>query len=753
MAARTELHALCERLAILPGYVGVDGGTHVMNDDTRMSLCAAMGFDAGSEDAARQALASLDRAARERLVEPVLVWREWAHADPALQVDARVAGDATAYAIDLELENGERHHSSGSLPEHPDASGHFVLPLPMVPALGEHDLRLQLDGPDPRTGQGGPREATQRLVMAPRTAFAPEETMGSGARGRGVVANLYSMRGARDRGHGTLYDLDVLARAAGEAGAAFVGVNPLHAVGNRGFDFAPYSPSSRLYRNPLYLDLESVPEWAESPEARALADGPEARAKRAALRARSSIDHESVLDSLEPVWRALHTTFRRLHRGRETERGRAYTRYLEREGRTLVDFATWEVLATAHAEPGEPRRADWWTWPEGHRDARSAAVARFRAEHAEAVDFRCWLQFEIDRQLGAAEDTAHAAGCALGIYQDLALGASRASADVWMWDGHFAGDVNLGAPPDDYAADGQDWGLPPLDPHRLRADGYRVWSRMLRAVFTHTGVLRIDHAMGLLRQFWIPAGRSGACGGYVRFPASDLLGILALQSRRAGAVVIAEDLGTVPPELPHMLEEWGLLRSAVVHFARDEAGGFRPSAQLPARALCTYGTHDLPPFAGLWAGDDLTLDRKLGRLDSDDALQAALAQRARERAALLLRLRDEGLLPGAAGSEAGDETEEGDEPDLAAVLAAVHAFVARTPCVLVAASLDDVAGERERVNVPGVPLERHASWSRRMGQPIEEIVRSGALARAIEELGRRERGAETGEHAIDSAAS
>ncbi|HSJ98501.1 MAG TPA: 4-alpha-glucanotransferase, partial [Myxococcota bacterium] len=331
--------------------------------------------------------------------------------------------------------------------------------------------------------------------------------------------------------------------------------------------------------------------------------------------------------------------------------------------------------------------------------------------------FRAWLQFELERQLAAAAERGRAAGLAIGVYQDLAVGSASDSADTWMAQGLFARGATVGAPPDDYAPDGQNWGLPPLDPHRLRADGYRHWSRLLRAGFAHAGALRIDHAMGMMRLFWIPEGRPGSEGTYVHARSDEMLGVLALESRRAGALVIAEDLGTVPPEFREELAEWAVLSSAVAYFERDD-GVFRPAAAYPPRALATVQTHDLVPLAGHRDGADLRIRRSVGQIPDDAALAEALAEREREHAALLARLREEGLLPA------------GAEPSPAELCVAVHAFLASTPSALVAASLDDLAGEAEPVNVPGVPVDRHRSWSRRMTVSLEAL-RSDPLAAAV----------------------
>jgi 4-alpha-glucanotransferase len=708
-ARRPELRALALRLGVAPGYRDAFGRERETSDATFERLVRALGHEAGDERAAQRAREALEREDASRLVEPVLVWRDWEHAAPELIVERAAAGDAREYSLELHLEDGRVLHGEGRIPEAaPGAS--VALALPTRPPLGYHEIRLGLDGPQ------GPRFASQRLVMAPRSAFRPEEALGS-HRAFGVLANLYSLRGARGFGHGHFGDLAALARFAGSAGAAFVGVNPLHAVPNRGQGFAPYSPSSRLFRNVLYLDPEAVPELAECDEARALLADPQLRRRRDALEAAGRIDHESVLDAILPLLRALHRAFRR---GASAGGARAdrYAAYRRREGEALDLFATWELLAERLAAPGEAFAGDWWRWPEPYRDPRSPAVARFAGAEAEAIDFRRWLQFELDRQLAGAASVAAESGCSLGLYQDLALGASRASADTWMAPSSFGAGASIGAPPDAYAPEGQDWGLPPLHPHRLRTDGYRLWSRILRVAFAHAGAVRLDHAMGIVRLFWIPEGCPGSEGAYVAYRSEELLGILALESRRQRAVVIAEDLGTLPTGLPELLADWGLLRSAVMRFEREEDGCFRPAERYPARALATLGTHDLPPLPGFLSGSDLALRRAAGALDSDEALERARVEREAERAALVRRLQQDGLLAGPA-------------PDDTEIVQAAHAFLARAPSVLRAASLDDLAGEAEPVNLPGVPIERHRSWSRRMGRPFEELTRCAIVERCL----------------------
>ena len=705
---RPKLRALAERLGIASSYWEIGGRERSTSDATREALVAALRFDGSTEHAAAEALAAIEREEAARLVEPVVVWREYAEAAPRLDLHLDTSSEATDYHLELRLEDGSRHAHSGRI----DAgeARRVSLDLPLRPPFGYHEIRVALEA------RGGAREGCQRLVMAPRTAVAVEEKLGA-ARGFGIWANLYTVRSRRNWGFGDFGDLAALARRVASAGGAFVGVNPLHAVPNRGVAFTPYSPSSRLYRNVLYLDVEAVPELAGCAAARARLSDPAFRRRLRGLRRSAAIDHEAVLEAKLEVLRELYRCFRAAGRG--GPRASLHADYCEREGEALLRFATWEALAD-HFASGPGR--DWRSWPAPHRDPDSSAVRAFRSHHAEEVAFRAWLQFEADAQLAAAAASGRRAGLAIGVYSDLAVGAAPDSADTWMDQSLFARGAAVGAPPDDYAPEGQNWGFPPHDPHRLRAQGYRAWSRLLRANFDHAGALRVDHAMGLLRLFWIPEGRPGTEGTYVYQRVDDLLGILALESHRHGALAVAEDLGTVPPGFRERLADWGVLSSAVLYFER-EGGRLRPASSWSPRALATVETHDLVPLAGHADGVDLAMRRRVGAIADDESLARAMAERALEHGAILAGLREEGVLA----------TGEG-EPEAAELCAAVHAFLARTPAPLRAASLDDLLGEREPVNLPGVPVERHRSWSRRMRLPLEALAADPDARRALAAL-------------------
>ncbi len=613
---REQLRALADRVGILPSYWDIRGRSHPTSEATAEALAQAMGFDASTEGAAARSLAALEREANEPRIDPVQVWRQWDAGAPALRV--RPPAGPFDYEITLEQEDGRTESIRGRCGGDSGAEG-LELPLPFKPAEGYHRVTLVVSTPD------GVETAEQSLILTPRTCFTVEEALGGRPR-FGIWTNLYSIRSAQNDGIGDLGDLANLLRWAGRSGADFVGINPLHALRNRGLGVSPYGPVSRLYRNVLYLDVEAVPELADSAEARALLASPEVARERESIRSAARIDHERVLAWKRRVLEALHRAFRRARADGPTERSHAFDAYLAREGRALVDYATFCALEDRVDARGAAH-VPWHEWPAETRSPRSPGVDRFREGNSEAIEFHAWLQFEIDHQLQEAARIARQAGLAIGVYQDLAVGLAPDGADVWAFPGLFARGATIGAPPDDYASQGQDWGLPPLDPIRLRASGHRYWIQVLRAAFAHAGALRIDHVMGLFRLFWIPEGRPSSEGAYVRYPADDLLGILALESRRSGAVVIGEDLGTVPDEVPRGLASWGIASSRVLLFERDAAGAFRPADAYPARAIVTANTHDLPPLASLLDGSDLALRRRLGLLSSDDALAAALADR------------------------------------------------------------------------------------------------------------------------------
>jgi 4-alpha-glucanotransferase len=706
--ARPALHRLAQHLGIAASYLDQSGGEErVTTDETREKLLAAMGIDASTEEGARAAVRALRRRRRHEWIAPVRVVRQRSRSLRTLAVRLPAWHvHEVRWTLRLRTEDGLESEWHGAMFGGP--ARRVALALPVVPPLGYHDLSIELEA------EGRRLAATQRLIVVPSRCTAPEARL-HGRRAFGVTANLYTVRSERNWGAGDLADLSRLTEWTAQVGGAFVGVNPLHALRNEGYDVSPYSPITRLFRNPLYIAVEDVPELAHDAWARARIATPEFQAELAELRAAHMLDYGRIKALRAPVLASLHRTF--AARERATPRGRAYAAFVTREDPQLTQFATF--MAISEREGPDARQ-----WPEPLRDANGAAVTALRVELAERVDFHRWLQFELDRQLGCAASDAARAGLGLGIYQDLAVGSAPSGSDVWANPGLFVPGATVGAPPDMYSDEGQNWGLPAIDPHVLRQTRYDYWIRLLRAGFRHAGALRLDHALGLFRMFWVPAGASAREGTFVKSFTHDLFGILALESVRHGSLVVGEDLGTVPPEVPRVLARWGVLGSKVVVFERDfHTGRFRAARDYPRLALATVNTHDLPPLVGWLEQRDLMLRSEVGDLTDPEQQRGMRDARTSDRYALIEMLVEAGLLPESARENVRSEP----------LIAALHAFVRRTPSALVGLSLDDLAREAEPVNIPGIWQDRYPSWSRRMRDTLEELLADPSTTRMLGE--------------------
>jgi 4-alpha-glucanotransferase len=707
----TALEQLAAYLGIEPEYVDQTGRERrVTSDETRRALLASLGIDASTEDAARAALASIIAEDELSLLPPVRVAQQGDGAAPAFEVRAPAArSNSGPWRLELDFENGDRRVAEG--PWRGDAVLRLTLPEDIP--LGYHRLRLALSsGGDEWSGE-------QTLIVVPRRCVTPTDIIGE-RDAFGLIANLYTIRSSTNWGIGDFSDLASLATWGASVGAAFVGVNPLHALLNRGADIAPYSPVSRLFRNPIYIDVARVPELQHATDLRERLSAPELRSRIEELREYPDVRYEQVMATKGLALDALHRVFLERVRGSGDPRERAYDEYVAQHDPALTRFAIWMAIAETRAsEQRGPYGGDWRSWPAELQSPENDAVRRFAEQHAQRVDFHRWLQFEADRQLAEAACRARDAGMPIGLYQDLAIGTSAAGADAWAARDLFVHGACVGAPPDAYSATGQNWGLPPLNPRALKQNGYRYFVDILRSGFRHAGALRIDHILGLFRLFWIPDGRPGSEGAYIRYPTDDLLGIVALESVRHNAIVVGEDLGTIPHEVPEALQRWGILSSKVLLFERDH-DRFKAEHEYPRLALATADTHDMPPLTGYWQGRDIDVRAGVGLMNDDDEIERARAERDRDYAALLDRLREAKVL-------ASDQVIRSP----AELRAAVHAFLCRTPSQLVGIALDDLAGEVEPVNVPGVGPDKHPSWTRKMRTTLETLFVSSDVHTAL----------------------
>ncbi|HET9731539.1 MAG TPA: 4-alpha-glucanotransferase [Acidimicrobiales bacterium] len=528
------------------------------------------------------------------------------------------------------------------------------------------------------------------LIVAPGRCHLPEDLCTWGP-----AIQLPAARSRHSWGMGDIADLELTARWAAERGAGMALLNPLHAsLPGVPQQASPYFASSRCFRNPLYIDVEAVPGAAGTEEVeRAAAAG-------RALNAEPHVDRDAIhalkMDALQAIW--------------DTHHGRPpgvedFDRFLADGGAALSGYATFCALSEVHGR-------GWGQWPEGFRRPDGPAVAAFAREHNDRVRFHSWLQWLVDRQLAEASRV-------LGLVQDLAIGADPAGADAWLWQDTLALGVRVGAPPDEFNTQGQDWGFPPFDPWRLREAAFGPFVSVVRSVLAHAAGMRVDHVAGLFRLYWIPPGFGSADGVYVRYPWREMLAIVALESHRAGAWVVGEDLGTVEDEVRDELGHRRVLSTKLFWF--------EPTApeHYPRQSFAAVTTHDLPTVAGAWTGSDLAEQQELG---VDPNVEAAEGLRR--------RMRDWTGLP--------------EDATAAQAVARVYDALGHSEAAVVVATMEDLMTVERRPNLPGTTDDQRDNWSVALPRPVEELE-GDPVAESVARSLRRDRAGEdpSGGHPVD----
>jgi (1->4)-alpha-D-glucan 1-alpha-D-glucosylmutase len=579
--------------------------------------------------------------------------------------------------------------------------------------------------------EAGGTQVMALIVVPARCYLAPG--IEGGARVWGPALQLYAVRSGRNWGIGDFTDLRAAVELMARAGAGVVGVNPLHALfpHNPGH-MSPYSPSSRAALNPLYIDVEAIPEFERCAPARERVAEPRFQAQLRAQRSAELVDYAGLAEAKLGVLREVYRSFRENDLPGRTPRGAAFRGFLAEGGEPLLRFALYHALQeTFHA--ADAAVWGWPVWPESHRDSAAPAVREYLESRRENVEFYAWLQWIAQEQLAACGQRSIDLGLAVGLYLDLAVSVDRAGAEAWAWRDLYAVNASIGSPPDAFNLHGQNWGLPPLIPERLTESAYAPFIATLRANMKHAGALRVDHVMGLMRLFWVPPDAAPGQGTYVRYPFGDLLGILALESQRNRCMVIGEDLGTLPEGLRDALAAANVLSYRLLLFEKEADGGFKPPAAYPGMALAAAGTHDLPTLKGYWLGHDLDLRSRLNLFPTDAQRAEQVVERSQDRARLLVALEREGLLP------AGASINPAAVPEMTPELAlAVHDFLARSPARIQMVQMEDVFGQLEQVNLPATGSE-YPNWQRKLALNLEEWA-TDARVKAFTDMLRAERG-------------
>ncbi|WP_405401693.1 4-alpha-glucanotransferase [Paracoccus sp. Ld10] len=533
-----------------------------------------------------------------------------------------------------------------------------------------------------------PPLASEPRLTAPAGALCHVPGQG---RHWGIALQLYQLRSDRNWGIGDFGDLHVLAGHAARVGAAFLGLNPLHAMfladPSR---CSPFSPSNRRFLNPLYLAVDQVPGYRAD-----MADG----AVLDALRGASLVDYPGVaaakLSALRAIW---------------DDGATLPDAFVAEGGDDLHRHALFEVASAAMVDAGHG--AGWLSWPEAWRDIDGDAMRQLAQDRADDIAFHMWLQFLCQTQLQALRDHCRDLGMVIGLYLDFAVGEAADGSGSWGSD-IVLPDVRIGAPPDYFNEQGQDWGLAPLSPVAMAATHAAPFRDLIRHAARQAGALRIDHAMGLWQLFLMPQGAGAADGTYARYPLEDMLSALADASRENETTIIGEDLGNVPPGFRAVMEACRILSYRIFFFERG-SDGFTPPADYPRDALACLSTHDLPTFRGWWRADDVALRQRFGFI-SDAAAVEQRDARDTERADLLADLVAAGLL----APDVADGIDPDDAP--AALTIAVHRHLSGAPSRLFAVRLEDLAAELHPVNVPST-VDEYPNWRRKLSMPLNDLI-------------------------------
>lgn len=595
----------------------------------------------------------------------------------------------------ITLENGNNLQGEVALDE-------TALLLPSDLPLGYHTLSINTDN----------TTESCSLIVAPKKAFQPN-LIKEQKKLWGAFLQLYTLRSNQNWGIGDFSDLKQFLAKIAKQGADFVGLNPIHALFPADPEAAsPYSPSSRLWQNIIYIDVNTVEAFQQSEKAQQWFHSPNIQQKLAELRALDYVDYSQVT-SLK--LQALILSFEQFSLNSEPE----FETFIQEFGESLKIQATFDALHQWFSEQsGE--KGGWATWAEEYQDYHSLTVVEFQQKQTQLIRFYMWLQFLALQQLEECNHFAKSLNMSIGFYRDLAVGVTNNGAETWADKALFVQDVSIGAPPDMLGPNGQNWGLSPMHPHTLQARGYQPFIDLLRANMKHCGALRIDHILGFARMWWVANGESAKDGIYVRYPLEDMLSILALESQRNECLIIAEALGTVPEGILESLEQKGILAYNIFYF--EKAGNsYKPLEDYPYQAMTTLSTHDLPTIQGYWKNYDFKLGEKYNIYPSKTVLRSLKEDRAYDR--LNIRTAVEKVM-------ALEPNEVGVTIKFTHQL---QRYVAHTNSALFGTQPEDWLNMLEPVNIPGTSTE-YSNWRRKLSSNIEEIFANKEIQQLLTDI-------------------
>lgn len=677
-----RLDALLHKFGIASEFIEFSGNVAQISLENRLHILDTMGIRIDDEEHLEHLLLQRELAELDAMLPAAVLLPEG-----TTTVLVALETPAAEHSLNwrLELEDGGAEQGSVEPGMLRCASAHIVadrafekreLELPLLPP-GYHRLELR----------SGSSVHDCLLIVAPAQIWQPECLL-QGRKLWGLSTQLYSLRSRDNWGMGDFADLQQLVAHTAEVGADFVLLNPLHMLDLRYPDNAsPYSPSDRRFLNPLYIAARLCDDY-HAADVQALLGSAAFKHALAGLRAAENVDYPGVHRLKMQVLVLMYRSFSAGEDAESRQRQRSFRSFIEKNGKTLQVFAEHQTSLFSEQDEAE-------------RDFQSA-------------DFHLYLQWLGTLQLQSCQDKALAAGMAIGLIRDLAVGSSVDGCEVTTNPGLFCAAARIGAPPDNFNPGGQNWGLPPLQPDMLQQTRYAHFISLLQANMRACGGLRIDHVMALMRLWWCPDDGSNASGAYVNYPVEMLFAILRLESRRNNCLVIGEDLGVVPPAIRSYLEDSAIFSNIVFYFEKYDGWHFRKPEHYKPQALAMIANHDVPPLKAWWNGSDQLLRREIGLIGSDDKMQSEQTHRQGEKQQLLHWLADQNLLP--AAWEDRDVSRPLDEALTLAIVRACAQVSAR----LLSLQIDDLAGVDTPVNIPGTSTE-YANWRRKIPVPLEDI--------------------------------
>jgi len=599
----------------------------------------------------------------------------------------RIMGNASAYSGEIEFPGNSIveeniHYTEFSIPE--------------TFKEGYYTIKVSVNG----------RESQTELAVTPERCFVPEGYFTSG-----ISLQLYAIRSKENWGVGDFRDLSSIVAWAGQLGFKTVGVNPLHALYPANpAHHAPYSPSSRYFLNFIYIHPDSIPDF-EGSEAEELTESHEFQTWKQQRQHDSLIDYRSIGEKKLQVLKLVFHHFLHKEYYNDTVRAVDFKKYLELEGEFLFRHALFDSLFERFSQ-GRNSVYSWLDWPEDFRNVHSPDVKQYAEENKENILFYQYIQWIASTQI--EEVRRLAASHDVRLYLDLAVGVTPGGAEVWSYPESYCMEASIGAPPDPFSPSGQNWGLTPMHPVKLKEHGYYTFINILRKNMIRGGILRMDHVMGLFRLYWNVSGG----GGYISYPSDELLGLVCLESILNECIVIGEDLGTVPPGVHEKLMEASLFSWKVLYFEKEwnENQSFRRPELYPEMSVATVNTHDLPTLTGWWDGIDIDDRKRLG-LASEESIASMSSSRLKERKQLLEILQQLQIGPEWIAEENRMSME---------LVSAVHQFLAKTKSKLILVSIYDLLLERKQPNLPGT-TDAYPNWSLRLSEPLAVWMQSESV--------------------------